>query len=106
MSDDLHPDELLDWPGCVERARAEMDWARPRQNEWRRSGTNFMTSEFLGFVRSADGVLVEISTGMIPVFGERPRRSTRGYGVTFNDPHSDRSQLCRSFDEIKEVLFS
>jgi hypothetical protein len=101
---DLHPDELLDWPGCVARARSVLDWARPRPNEWRRTGTNFATPECLGYVRAHDGTLVEITTGMMPVFGERPRRETRVYGVTFNPPHDDRSRLCRSFDEIKEAL--
>lgn len=46
-------------------------------------GKHIMTDELLGYWEASDGSGVELSTGVLPVFGERPRRDVRAIGVTF-----------------------
>lgn len=64
---------------------------------------NFVTPEVLGFVESSSGRVAEISTGVMPVWGERPRREVRVYGVTFR-PDDSGSTFCESWAEVLKVL--
>lgn len=70
--------------------------SKPRQGF---EGRNFMTDEVLGYVETARGDVVEISSGMF--------LDDRLYGVTFStlDPdHYEKSKCCHSWAEVMEAL--
>lgn len=98
-----HPDSALDWTGALRRFHEMFDGDRPTRR-FTRSGVNLVTPNRLGLAATPDGEPVEISTGMMPHFGERPRRESRVFGVTFNVEHDGRSRLCCSLDEARRVV--
>lgn len=70
-------------------------------------GVNFMTQEHLGYVLDTDGNVVEVTTDIMPVFGARPRRSTRVFGLTWpriNTMPDERDRLVDSLDEVAEAI--
>lgn len=96
-------DELLDWHGAQRRFAETFDQLMLRNPQPAIRGVNFITNELLGYVQTPDGQTVEISTGMFPVLGARPRRDVRVYGVTFARER-DRSRLCESIDEAAALV--
>ena len=99
-----HPDSTLDWPGTVRRYQEVFGDMPSPSRPWRRAGSNFATPEVLGYVADTNGDPVEVSTGMMPVFGARPRREIRVFGVTFTRRGDKRSTLCYSLDECRSVI--
>jgi hypothetical protein len=92
MNDHLYPD---DWRVIEPRFRDEYGNRTLQRRPWTR-GVNFMTPEILGFV-DVDGEAVEVSTGT-GFHGERI------YGLTWEDANDDRSRLCHTWDEVRDVL--
>lgn len=97
--------EPMDWVVVERRFREDFGdrWVY-RPSAFRGLAPNFVTPEVLGFVRCADGRVAEVSTGITPVFGERPRREVRVYGVTFRPDTG--SKLCDTWQEVREVVGS
>lgn len=101
-----HPDADLDWPEA-QRRFDDAFGGSSRLGRWNLRSTNILTSNILGYYTRRDGVLVEISTDMMPDFGVRPRRESRVYGVTFNRHNHEapdpRDGLAVSLDEARQM---
>lgn len=92
-----------DWPTTLAAFRelfADRIIPKPRNMF---AGTNIMTPDVLGFVRTGAGV-AEIATGWGIDFRDNP--AARIFGVTFpNMPHPDaRSKCCHSWQEVASIV--
>lgn len=85
-----------DWPTTVATFR-NLDLPRGRKPAGVK-GHNFMTPDVLGYVRSASGADVEVSTGS----GFTP--GTRVFGLTFGGSADERSTCVHNWDEVLQVL--
>lgn len=70
-------------------------------------GSNLATPEWIGARRASTGEPVELSTGIMPSFGERPYREFRIIGVTYprvNGRPDERDDCCFTWDEVRAAL--
>ena len=101
--------EPMDWPTTQREFWRLLGHTqlRDKPSEFRHLSPNFMTDEVLGYVEATDGSAVEVSTGVMPVFGARPRRDMRIYGVTWPPTRGkvdERSKMCESLQDVAELL--
>lgn len=98
-------DPLLDWDVLNAEFHRRFDDRRSRatQQSMGLTGTNFMTSEFLGILADANGDPVEVTTGL----GIDHQRI---YGLTWaplgGGSRNPLSRLVTSLDEIDEAISS
>lgn len=105
---------MIDWPTARDSFRSLIAdgtlTVAPRRlvhDRWNVRGGNLATPDYLGHVLDSDRNPVEITTGTMPCFGERPRREQRIYGLTWPrvaGRPDDRDRMVLDLDEIAAAL--